>query len=156
MSKNDPFFWRVFLSKQCSHRLPKVLRKWITNRSKSMPWPTWGQEGHPDPFLIDFWSILDAFWFQNELQMRPKSIKNRWCSAMWCPRTSHMSSGAKSDKILIDVGVILTQRWCPKWSRSIACSCHFVGLLISLKTSFQYMSEVFTHKRVPKGYPWDC
>ena len=21
---------------------------------KSMPWPTWGQEGHPDAFLIDF------------------------------------------------------------------------------------------------------
>ena len=47
-------------------------------------------------------------------------VKNRWFWAMRCPRTSHMTSGAKSDKILIDVVVILTQRWCPKWSRSIA------------------------------------
>ena len=47
-----PYF-DAFFTKKCSQSAPKI-------DQKSMSWPTWGQEGRPDAFLIDFSPIWDA------------------------------------------------------------------------------------------------
>ena len=152
MSKNKPLCWHVFF-KKCSQRLPKVLQKWIKNRSTIGALAHLGTRGPPRCivhwFLIDFGCLLIPKWASKGTKINQKPMY--W--AMWCPRTSHMTSEAKADKIVIDVGVILTQRWCPKWSRSIAFSCHPVGLSISRKSSFSiWVVGVHTQmgsKRVP-------
>ena len=81
-----------------------------------MPWPTWGQEGHPDAFLIDFGSIL----MPTGASKGAKILQTIMFWITWCPRSSHMTSGAKLHKMVIDVGMILAQLRCPKWSKNIA------------------------------------
>ena len=68
---------------------------------------------------IHFWSIFQGcilvpIGASKDTEIYQKSVF--W--VMWCPRSSHMTSGAKLHKMVIDSGAILAQLRCPKWSKN--------------------------------------
>ena len=100
-----------------------------------MPWPTWGRECHPDSSWSIFFNlgcILLPTGASKGTKIRQKSMFWGMWWGMWCPRSSHMNSGAKLHKMVIDVGMILAQLRCPKWSKNIALYFAFGFYLSSL------------------------
>ena len=65
-------------TKKCSHRLPKVLQKWIKNRSKIDALAHLGPRGPPrsmfDRFLINFGRLLVPKWASNATEIDQKSM----------------------------------------------------------------------------------
>ena len=118
VSKSDPLFWRVFRQKI----LPKVPQSASKIDQKSIKNRCLGQLGAKSVTQIHFWSTfadLGCILLPTGASKGTKILQKSMCWVMWWPRSSHMTSGAKLHKMVIDVGMILAQLRCPKWSTNI-------------------------------------
>ena len=135
MSKSDPLFWRGFHQKV----LPKAPQSAAKIDQKSIKNRCLGQLGAKSVTQIHFWSIFSDLGCillptgaSKGTKILQKSMFWGMWWGMWCPRSSHMNSGAKLHKMVIDVGMILAQLRCPKWSKNIAVYVAFGFYLSSL------------------------